>query len=124
MNGPTPTADWVDEGNTVSSPSGLQELVARLRGDAHHMRTGLARAAWGALHGRAWGDAGDVRVRPNAEEILHQLRMSAVPAGMTAKEATHRQALAALLAALDAVDEAALTVWLAHVNSQDPNRQA
>ncbi|MDT0435636.1 MULTISPECIES: hypothetical protein [Streptomyces] len=117
--------DWVDHGGTVRSMDELHHLVARMGTDVHHMRTGLARAAWGALRGRAWSaDPVDGQARPSAEDVLGSLRMRITPAGMTAKEAAMRQSLATLLAALDAVDEATLTVWLARISASDPYRTA
>ncbi|MGV9427094.1 hypothetical protein ACWDO7_22760 [Streptomyces sp. NPDC003656] len=117
--------DWIDEGNAVSSMPELKRFTATLHTEVHHMRTALARAAWGALNGAAWSDdPGKDRAWPNAEDILGHLRMSVVPPGTTAKEATYRQALATLLGALETVDEAALTVWLASVNAEDPHRRA
>ncbi|MFJ4787590.1 hypothetical protein [Streptomyces sp. NPDC088794] len=125
MSGGEALTYWVDDGNTVRTAAELQELVGAMRADVHHMRTGLARAAWGALHGQPWANAPvEGGVRPDAEAVLEQLRMSVVPAGMTAKEATHRQSLAVLLTALDAVDEASLVVWLAGVTVDNPNRPA
>ncbi|MER8030703.1 hypothetical protein ABTZ78_17290 [Streptomyces bauhiniae] len=121
----TTMTDWIDEGNAVGSLPDLKRLTTALNAEIHHMRTALARAAWGALNGAPWtDDPGDDRARPKVEDVLDRLRMSVVPPGMTAKEATYRQALAALLGALETADEAALTVWLAGVNAEDPHRPA
>ncbi|MFH8387720.1 hypothetical protein ACH4E7_43745 [Kitasatospora sp. NPDC018058] len=115
---------WVEQGQEISTPEQLQQYVSQLRAAASHMQTGLGRAAWGALTGRSWLDTpGDER--PNVPTILSEhLEMTVTPAGMTATDATLRQSLATLLVALDAVDRATLTTWLAQVAAQDPNRTA
>ncbi|MEU8765010.1 hypothetical protein [Streptomyces sp. NPDC048659] len=116
--------NWVEAGQEVSSPEELREYVAQLRAAVSHMHTGLGRAAFGALNGRSWLDTpGDERLA--AAEILgDHLEMTVTPAGTKAKDATFRQSLAALQAALDAVDRATLTVWLAQIAAQDPDRLA
>lgn len=120
-----PAIEWTDTGNEISSMGELSEFVSLLRAEVHHMRVGLSRAAWGALNGQPWlKPPAEGESRPNDEDILRALDMSVTPAGTTAKEATLRHSLATLLAALDAADHAALTVWLAKVNEQDPNRTA
>ncbi len=113
---------WVEQGQEVSSPEELREYVAHLRAAVSHMQTGLGRAAYGALTGRSWLDTpGDDR----PYNILgDHLEMTVTPAGTTAKDATYRQSLATLLVALDAVDRATLTVWLAQIAAQDPDRTA
>uniref|UniRef100_UPI002F919095 hypothetical protein n=1 Tax=Streptomyces virginiae TaxID=1961 RepID=UPI002F919095 len=115
---------WVEAGQEVNSPEQLREYVAQLRAAVSHMQTGLGRAAWGALTGRSWLDT-PADETPNVPDILSQhLEMTVTPAGTTAKDATYRQSLAALLVALDAVDRATLTVWLAQTAAQDPDRRA
>ncbi|CAL9668774.1 hypothetical protein SUDANB145_07304 (plasmid) [Streptomyces sp. enrichment culture] len=115
---------WIEQGQNISTPNELREYIAALRAEVHHMQTGLARAAAGALSGRAWNNTpGDER--PNHDDLLRDhLDMTATPTGMAAKDAVYRQSLAALLVALDAVDRATLTVWLADINAKDPNRPA
>ncbi|MGW5696830.1 hypothetical protein ACWEWX_39915 [Streptomyces asiaticus] len=115
---------WVEQGQKISSTDELREYVAAIRAEVHHMQTGLARAAAGALQGRSWLDTpGDERA--NHADVLHeQLDMTVTPTGMAAKDAVYRQSLAALLVALDAVDRATLTAWLADINAQDPDRPA
>lgn len=120
-----PAIDWTDYGGGISDTGGLSEYVSVLRSEVHHMRVGLARAAAGALNGRAWiAPPAEGQSRPNDEDILSSLDMTVTPAGMTAKDATLRNSLLALLTALDAADRAALTVWLARVNAEDPERTA
>ena len=117
--------DWTDTGNSITTPSELLEFLSLLRSEAHHMRVGLSRAAWGALNSRAWDAIPEEgQSRPNDEDILDGLDMTVTPAGTTAKDATLRQSLATLITALDVVDRAALTAWLAHVAATDPNRTA
>jgi hypothetical protein len=120
-----PAIEWTDTGNEISTLGELSEMVTLLRSEVHHMRVGLSRAAWGALNGRPWvkGD-GEGQQRPNDEDIMAILDMNVTPAGTTAKDAALRQSLAALITALDAADQAALTVWLAKVNADDPGRTA
>jgi hypothetical protein len=120
-----PAIEWTDTGNEISDMGQLSEFVTLLRAEVHHMRVGLSRAAWGALNGQPWiKTPAEGESRPNDEDILHALDMTVTPAGTTAKDATLRHSLAALLTALDAADHAALTVWLARVASEDPNRTA
>lgn len=114
---------WVEAGQTVSSPDELREYVAHLRSVVHHMHTGLARAAWGALQGQAWGERA-LAEQPLKEDILEAFSMTVTPSGMAAKDATYRQAVGSLLAALETVDHATLTVWLAQISAADPNRPA
>ena len=120
-----PAIEWTDTGNEISTMGELSEYVTLLRAEVHHMRVGLSRAAWGALNGQPWiktpAEGGS---RPNDEDILSALDMNVTPAGTTAKDATLRHSLATLLTALDAADHAALTVWLAKVTAEDPNRTA
>lgn len=116
--------DWTETGQDISTPGQLLEYLSRIRYEAKHMYTGLARAAWGAENEQAWIDRSNRQQPPNAVEIAASLNMTITPAGTTAKDATFRQALAGLLAALEAVDQAALTAWLAHVAAQDPTRTA
>lgn len=116
--------DWTETGQEISSPAELLEFLSRIRSEAGHMGTGLARAAWGAENGQAWIDRSGGDQPPNAVEIAASLNMTVTPAGTMAKDATLRQALAGLLAALEAVDQAALTAWLAHVAAQEPTRTA
>jgi hypothetical protein len=115
---------WVEQGQTISTPNELREYIAAIRSEVHHMQTGLSRAAAGALAGRSWEDTpGDERV--NHDDLLREhLDMTVTPTGMAAKDAVYRQALAALLVALDAVDRATLTAWLADINAQNPTRPA
>ncbi|MFD8516551.1 hypothetical protein ACFV27_37105 [Streptomyces antimycoticus] len=115
---------WIEQGQKISNASELREYVAAIRAEVHHMQTGLARAAAGALNGRSWLDTpGDERASHG--DVLHeQLDMTVTPAGMAAKDAVYRQSLAALLVALEAVDRATLTVWLADISAKDPNRPA
>jgi hypothetical protein len=116
---------WTDRGNTISTPDDLRAFVSQMRAGLANMTSGLSRAAYGTLHGRPWLEApADGAVRPNFDDTLRDLDMSVVPPGMTARDATHRQALAGLLAALAAADSAALTAWLACVNADDPDRRA
>lgn len=114
---------WIEAGQSVSSPDEFREYVAHLRSVAHHMHTGLTRAAWGALQGQAWGDR-PIEEQPLHEDILDALSMTVTPSGMAAKDATYRQAVGSLLAALETVDHATLTVWLAQTSAADPNRKA
>lgn len=114
---------WIEAGQTVSSPDELREYVAHLRAVAHHMHTGLTRAAWGALQGHAWGKR-PLEEQPLPEDILEAFSMTITPSGMAAKEAVYRQSIGSLLAALEAVDQATLTAWLAQVNAADPHRTA
>ncbi|MEU8623179.1 hypothetical protein [Streptomyces sp. NPDC048623] len=121
---PTAEDTWVEQGQEVSSPEELREYVAQLRAAVSHMHTGLGRAAYGALKGHPWLETPPGELL-NVPEILRQhLEMTITPAGTTAKDATFRQSLAALLVALDAVDRATLTVWLAQTAAQDPDRTA
>ena len=118
-----PAIEWTDCGNEIADMGGLSEYVSLLRAEVHHMRVGLSRAAWGALNGRAWlAPPAEGESRPSDEDILGALDMTVTPAGTTAKDATLRNSLVTLLAALDAADHAALTVWLARVNAQDPEK--
>ena len=120
-----PAIEWTDTGNEISTMGELSEFVTLLRAEVHHMRVGLSRAAWGALNGRPWVKApAEGESRPDDEDILRALDMTVTPAGTTAKDATLRHSLATLLAALDAADHAALTVWLARVASDSPDRTA
>lgn len=120
-----PAVEWTDTGNEISTMGELSEFVTLLRAEVHHMRVGLSRAAWGALNGRPWIKApAEGESRPNDEDILSALNMTVTPVGTTAKDAVLRNSLATLLAALDAADHAALTVWLARVSAEDPNRLA
>lgn len=114
--------DWVERGQEISTTTDLREYVAAIRAEVSHMQTGLQRAAYGALTGRSWLDTpGDDR----PHNILgDHLEMTVTPAGMAAKDAVYRQSLAALLVALDAADRATLTVWLAEISAQDPDRPA
>ncbi|MFF0394129.1 hypothetical protein ACFYS8_36295 [Kitasatospora sp. NPDC004615] len=113
---------WVERGQEIDSPDRLRDYVAEIRATASHMQTGLGRAAWGALTGRSWLETPN---RPGVPEILGEhLEMTITPPGTTAADATLRQSLATLLVALDAVDRATLTVWLAHVAAKDPARTA
>ncbi|MFF6860308.1 hypothetical protein ACFY9H_33625 [Streptomyces bacillaris] len=113
---------WVERGHEISASEELREYVAEIRGQISHMQTGLTRAAFGAVTGRSWIDTpGDERPR---DVLGDHLEMTVIPAGTSARDAVHRQALAALVAALDAADRAALTAWLAEVNRVDPDRQA
>lgn len=117
--------EWTDIGNHVGSLGELSEFVTLLTAEAHHMRMGLSRAAYGALTGTPWiKEPEDGQPRPNDEDILRILDMHVTPAGTTAKDALLRQSLASLITALDAVDHMGLAVWLAKVNSQDPDRRA
>ena len=124
MDEPNPAIEWTDTGNEISSLDELSEFVTLLTAEAHHMRVGLSRAAYGALTGTPWAKPEDGQQRPDDEDILALLDMHVTPAGTTAKDALLRQSLAALITALDAVDQAGLAVWLAKVNSQDPERRA
>lgn len=115
---------WVEQGQEVYTPQQLREYVSQIRAAVSHMHTGLGRAAFGALNGRSWLDT-PTDDRLNVSEILSErLEMTVTPAGTTATDATFRQSLAALLAALDAVDRATLTTWLAEIAAQEPNRTA
>ncbi|MFI7096739.1 hypothetical protein [Streptomyces lydicus] len=115
---------WVEQGQEISSANGLREYVAEIRAQVSHMQTGLSRAAWGALQGRSWIDTPGGE-RPNYQDLLREhLDMTCTPPGITAKDAVYRQSLAALLVALDAVDRATLTTWIAEISAQDPNRPA
>ncbi|WP_371794071.1 hypothetical protein [Streptomyces sp. NBC_01718] len=115
---------WVERGQQIGITSELREYVAAIRAEVQHMQTGLGRAVWGVLKGRSWLDTpGDERF-DHADFLRGQLDMTVIPAGMAAKDAVYRQSLAALLIALDAVDRAALTAWLADVNAKDPDRPA
>lgn len=113
---------WIERGQEISTTADLREYVAQIRAAASHMQVGLQRAAFGALTGTSWLDTpgGD---RP-ADVLGEHLEMTVTPAGTTARDAVYRQALAALLVALDAVDRATLTAWLADVNVRDPDREA
>ncbi|MFD5468237.1 hypothetical protein ACFWIQ_36325 [Kitasatospora sp. NPDC127059] len=115
---------WVEQGQEISSPDQLRDYIAEIRAAVSHMQTGLGRAAWGALTGRAWLDT-PADDRPNVPTIVDEhLEMTVTPAGTTAADAAFRQSLATLLAALDAVDRATLTAWLAQIAAQDPARTA
>lgn len=117
--------DWTETGNSITTMGELLEFLTLVRAEAHHMRVGLSRAAWGALNGRAWDDTpAEGQSRPDDEDILAGLNMTVTPVGTTAKDATLRNSLAALITALDTADHAALTAWLAHVAAQDPDRLA
>ena len=120
-----PAIEWTDTGNQISSLDELSELVTLLTAEAHHMRVGLSRAAYGALTGMPWiKTPPDGQQRPDDEDIMSILDMHVTPVGTTAKDALLRQSLAALITALDAVDHAGLAVWLARVTSQEPERLA
>ncbi|GGU11425.1 hypothetical protein [Streptomyces lateritius] len=114
---------WIEAGQTVSSPDELREYIAHLRTVAHHMHTGLTRAAWGALQGQAWGERA-IEEQPLSEDILEAFSMTITPSGMAAKDAVYRQSIGTLLATLEAVDQATLTAWLAQINAADPDRKA
>jgi hypothetical protein len=117
--------EWPDYGAGMSSQGDLSEYVTLLRAEVLKMRTGLARAAWGAFTGKAWDETGkDDEKRPTADDVVRNLDQTVPPAGRTAKDAVLRQSVATLLAALDAAERASSSVWLAHVNAQDPNRTA
>lgn len=116
--------DWVETGEKVSSAEELREYVSELRATVHHMQTGLVRAATGALAGRSWIDTPGEERANHDDGLREQLDMTVTPSGMAAKDAVYRQSLAALVVALDAVDRATLTVWLADINGQDPDRPA
>ncbi|MFK0288325.1 hypothetical protein ACIQVL_48815 [Streptomyces sp. NPDC090499] len=116
--------DWTETGQEIRSPSEFLEYLSRIRAEAGHMGTGLARGYWGATNGQAWVDRANGVKPPTAREIAESLDMTVTPPGTTALHATYRQSLAGLLAALEAVDKAALTAWLAHVAVLDPNRTA
>lgn len=120
-----PAIEWTATGNEISSLDELSEFVTLLTAEAHHMRVGLSRVAWGALTGTPWlKTPEDGQQRPDDDGIMSILNMHVTPAGTTAKDALLRQSLASLITALDAVDQAGLAVWLAKVNSQDPDRKA
>ncbi|MER6605649.1 hypothetical protein ABT282_06980 [Streptomyces sp. NPDC000927] len=115
---------WIEQGQQISNTNELREYIADIRASAHHMQTGLARAAWGALNGYSW-DNTPYSERVKHEEFVRQdLDMTVPPSGMTARDALYRQSITALLAALDTVDRATLAAWLADVNAQDPDRPA
>ncbi|MFI1535542.1 hypothetical protein [Streptomyces anandii] len=117
--------DWITAGNDTCTPDGLLQLISEAGVHVREMQTALTRAAWGALNGRAWiAPPAEGEARPNGDEILHSLDMTVTPPGTTAKDAAFRQSLASLLAALDAVDRAVLTAWLAHLTARDPERRA
>lgn len=116
--------DWTEIGQQINNPSELLEYLSRIRAEAGHMGTGLARGYWGATNGQAWIDRSNGVKPPTAAEITESLDMTATPPGITALHATYRQSLAGLLAALEAVDKAALAAWLAHVAVVAPNRTA
>jgi hypothetical protein len=117
--------EWTDAGNKITTQGDLLEFIALVRSEAHHMRVGLSRAAWGALNNRAWDEEpAEGETRPNDEDILRSLDMTVTPAGTPAKAAALRNSLASLIAALDTVDHAALTAWLAHITAHDPDRSA
>lgn len=125
MEEPRDAIEWTDVGRQISSMEELTEFVTLLRSEAHHMRVGLSRAAYGALTGTPWvKPPADGQQRPDDEDILSLLDMNITPAGTTAKEALLRQSLASLIKALDTVDHVGLSVWLAKVNSEDPDRTA
>lgn len=125
MDEPNEAIEWTDVGRQITSLDELSEFVTLLRAEAHHMRVGLSRAAYGALTGTAWvKPPPEGQQRPDDEDIMALLDMNVTPAGITAKDALLRQSLATLITALDAVDHAGLTVWLAKVNTQDPDRTA
>lgn len=113
---------WIEQGQEISTTADLREYIAAIRGEVSHMQTGLQRAAYGALTGRSWLDI-PVDDRP-ADILGKHLEMTATPAGMAARDAVFRQALATLVAALDAVDRATLTAWLADINAKDSDRRA
>ncbi|WP_327419719.1 hypothetical protein [Streptomyces sp. NBC_01233] len=115
---------WVEAGQEISTPEELRVYVAQLRSTVLHMQSGLGRAAWGALTGRSWIDT-PATERQNVPDIISDhLEMTVTPAGTTAKDATYRQSLATLLGALEAVDRATLTVWLAQAAVHDPDQRA
>jgi hypothetical protein len=120
-----PAINWTSTGNQITTMGELSELITLVRSEVHQMRVGLSRAAWGTLNGRALATVpAEGESRPNDEDILHALDMTVTPVGTAAKDATLRNSLVTLLAALDAADHAALTVWLARVNAEDPDRTA
>lgn len=114
---------WIDQGQAVATSAALRAYVATLRAEVHHMHTGLSRAVWGVLTGRPWIDTPGTERRGYAD-VLHAVDMTVTPAGLHAKDATYRQSLAALFVALDAVDRATLTVWLADTAAADPLHRA
>ncbi|MCL8016886.1 hypothetical protein [Streptomyces sp. AS02] len=117
--------EWTDLGNHVGDLGQLSEFVSLMTAEARHMRVGLSRAAWGALTGTPWLKTAEAGQQlPDGEDIMSILDMHVTPAGTTAKDALLRHSLASLITALDAVDQAGLAVWLAKVNSQDPDRKA
>lgn len=116
------TDAWVERGERINTPDELREYLTALRIEVYRMRTGLERAALGALTGRPW-DAIPIADRP--DDIRGDyLEMTVTQAGMAARDAVYRQALAALVVSLDAVGRAALTAWLANHNAADPDRRA
>ena len=117
------TDEWVEHGQKISSAEELREYVTRIRAEVSAMQSGLSRAAFGALTGRAWIDS--LGKRLSVQDMLHEhLEMTVTPPGLAAKDAVYRQSLATLLAALETVDRATLAAWLADVSAQDPNRTA
>ena len=117
--------EWADYGSDMSTVGDLSEYVTLLRAEVLKMRTGLARAAWGALNGQPWSEAGkDGQEPPTVDDVVRSLDRTVVPAGTTAKDAVLQQSLVVLLTALDAAERAASNVWLAQVKVQDPNRSA
>ncbi|MEU3221199.1 hypothetical protein [Streptomyces sp. NPDC006971] len=113
---------WVERGHEISTTADLREYVAEIRAEVSHMQTGLQRAAYGAFTGRSWLDAPEGELP--ADIVGEHLEMTVTPAGMTARDAVYRQSLAALVVALDAVDRATLTAWLADINAREPDRPA
>lgn len=114
---------WIEHGQKIGNANELREYVAAIRAEVHRMQTGLGRAAWGALNSCAWEDApGDQR--PDHDGLLRMLDMTVTPVGTVAQGAVYRQALAALLGALNAVDRATLTAWLADISIHGPHRPA
>ncbi|MGX1632690.1 hypothetical protein ACWGUL_01330 [Streptomyces albidoflavus] len=113
---------WVERGQEISTTADLREYISEIRAEVSHMQTGLQRAAVGALTGKPWLDT---PWEDKPTDILNeQLEMTVTPTGMAARDAVYRQSLAALIVALDAVDRATLTAWLADINAQDPDRKA
>lgn len=113
---------WVERGHEISTAEELREYISEIRGEISHMRTGLTRAAFGAVTGLSWIDTPSGQ--RSGDVLGEHLEMTVTPAGTAAREAVHRQALATLVAALDAVDRATLTVWLAEVNRVNPDWKA
>ncbi|MFF3061452.1 hypothetical protein [Streptomyces sp. NPDC057909] len=77
-----------------------------------------------AIKGRSWLDTPRDERFDHADVLREQLDMTAIPAGMAAKDAVYRQSLAALFIALNAVERVTLTAWLADINAKGPGRLA